>query len=179
MARGGTWSCLSDTGAALCSAKAQGEVCNCEAQSRPRPSDCPKWCPWCRCEDWKSWRLLDKTATAVSRDSDCHCPEQGCHCHNNLYKGTTWCTCKPQAAEARRSTEEIQEVPSSFLKPWFRPFYRSCSMAKEAGKATTARTTLSTMAREETSGKTREENPGTARGAAYVGITLQVRTGRK
>ena len=45
-------------------------------------------------------------------------------------------------------------------------------------KATTARTTLSTMAREETSGKTREENPGTARGATYVGITLQVRTGR-
>ena len=179
MARGGTWSCLSKTGAALCSAKAQGEVCNCEAQSRPRPSDCPKGCPWCRCKDWKSWRLLDKTVTAVSRDSDCHCPEQGCHCHNNLYKGTTWCTCKPQAAEARRSTEEIQEVPSSFLKPWFRPFYRSCSMAKEAGKATTARTTLSTMAREETSGKTREENPGTARGAAYVGITLQVRTGRK
>ena len=65
------------------------------------------------------------------------------------------------------------------MKPWFRPFYPSCSMAKEAGKATTARTTLSTMAREETSGKTREENPGTARGAAYVGITLQVRTGRK
>ena len=51
--------------------------------------------------------------------------------------------------------------------------------AKEAGKATTARTTLSTMAREETCGKIREENPGTARGAAYVGITLQVRTGRK
>ena len=34
----------------------------------------------------------------------------------------------------------------------------------EAGETAAARTTLSTMAREETSGKTREENPGTAKG---------------
>ena len=65
------------------------------------------------------------------------------------------------------------------MKPWSRPFYPSYSMAKEAGEAAAANTTLASVAREKTSGKTREENPGTARGAAYVGITLQVRTGRK
>ena len=160
-----------------------------------------------------SWRLLDETKTAVAKDPDCHCPAQGCHCHNNLYNGTTWCTCKPQAAVARRSTEEIQKVSSSSLKLWSRPFCPSCSIAEEAGKAgdvritspSTAReemtpdepaesalviqwqpdlearetvaamTTLSSVAREETSCKAREETPGTDREAAEaadVRITL-------
>ena len=85
MAQVGSCSCPSDTGVDLCSAKAQGEICYCEAQGRPRPSNCPKWCPWCRCDDWNVWRLLDKTETAVAKDPDYHCPTRGPHCHNNLY----------------------------------------------------------------------------------------------
>ena len=79
MVQGGPGSCPSDTGAAICSAKAQEEISYCEAQGRPCPSDRPKWCPWCRCDDWKSWRLLDDTETAVAKDPDCHCPAQGPH----------------------------------------------------------------------------------------------------
>ena len=85
MAQGGTCSCPSDTGAFLWSAKAQGKTCNCEAQGCPPPSECPPWFPWCRCDDLKSWMLLDKTETAVAKDPDYHCPTRGPHCHNNLY----------------------------------------------------------------------------------------------
>ena len=114
---------------------------------------------------------------APGRDRDGHgqgprlsLPRPGPHCHNNLYKGITWCTCKPKAAVARRSTEEIQEVSSSSFKPWSKPFCPLCSIAKEAA---TTNTTLASVAREKTSGKTREENPGTAREA---GKATYVRT---
>ena len=78
-------------------------------------------------------RLLEETETAVAKDPDCHCSAQGRHCHNNLYKGDTWCTCKPQAAKTRRSIEEIRKELSSSLKPWSRPFCPTCSMTKETG----------------------------------------------
>ena len=78
MEQGGTCSCPSETGAALCSTKAQAALAGC-----PRPSDRPNWCPWYTCDDWKSWRLLEETEMAVAKDPDCHCPAQGRHCHNS------------------------------------------------------------------------------------------------
>ena len=59
--------------------------------------------------------------------------------------------------------EEIKEVSASSLTSRSRPFCPSCSMDKEAGEAAANNTTLVSVAREKTTGKTREENPGTAR----------------
>ena len=92
------------------------------AQGPNCPSDQPEWGSWCTCNDWKLWSLLDETETAVAKYPDCHCPAQGPHCHNNLYNRATWCTCKPEAAKTRRSIKEIQEVLSTSLKLWSRPF---------------------------------------------------------
>ena len=48
-------------------------------------------------------------------------------CHNNLYTETTWCTCRLQGTNIKRSAVEIQKASTTLLQPGSRPFCSSFS----------------------------------------------------